>query len=776
MASFRQIEERHVSAEVEFMLWSPKLDLIALALVQGEVALHRLSWKRVWLRAPPGGKEKKTAVQGLAWRPDGKLLAIAYDTGAITLCDVENSEVIHSLDLGACISALTWVSNSATTKESDGSENCIYRDHSSTYLPKLPALNKGYGSASGKMSGENIEDSKKLRNQEDFNILLVGTATGKVQLYAYGVFLSGELEVSIADRRGDHVNRIASAAMTEDLGRLTLVVEHDCCVGRCLYLQSYRVPLLQKKVRELQVVALKYGQIASLLGYLSLTITAITEAWEDILLEIDSKLANYAQEKQQSSSATVSDDFLELLMFGTPSDALEKFLLHDLTDKGLKKLGQSVELCYCNIQKYILTNLQSVSQSLYFHFLDLRGMAQWEDKFGALGLSEEAVLGALRSTGAFLMKSMELLQVIDTSMKNFKAFFRWLYTVILRLSDEPVPSEVTRVTQQDINFVANFLTESFAAEWDEEKKSSFRLERVGQYLKDEELPFPPALEQNEWLKFLDSKQDIKDSDLLVPHDPKKSLVQQHKELEKLSADAFVGPAGALATSAAADLQVHLAAVKATRHAAITQVASPQEACIYTAVAPELTYGKDVYVFKGSARGNTTSVVRLVVGDLGARLMSAIGSCSSAGSAHAVIDVQFYNPDVLSLLLAETAANGEPSVPILVQFPMKHVHQYFRPVPKQPSVDGTLADLDLPAVDAAQFLDKMNYRRLENVKVASFAVSGARKVACVLFQSRRRVRLFEMDVEEEDEQEGSPKKDGLGPVMSDLQDEDKENSF
>lgn len=35
--SFRLMDEKHVSVEVEFMLWSPKFDLIALANVQGEV-------------------------------------------------------------------------------------------------------------------------------------------------------------------------------------------------------------------------------------------------------------------------------------------------------------------------------------------------------------------------------------------------------------------------------------------------------------------------------------------------------------------------------------------------------------------------------------------------------------------------------------------------------------------------------------------------------------------------------------------------------------------
>ena len=36
--AFRQVDEKHVSAEVDLMVWSPKFDLVALSNVQGEVA------------------------------------------------------------------------------------------------------------------------------------------------------------------------------------------------------------------------------------------------------------------------------------------------------------------------------------------------------------------------------------------------------------------------------------------------------------------------------------------------------------------------------------------------------------------------------------------------------------------------------------------------------------------------------------------------------------------------------------------------------------------
>ncbi|CAN7999098.1 unnamed protein product [Ixodes hexagonus] len=767
MASFRQTEERNVSGEVDFMLWSPKLDLIALALVQGQVALHRLSRKRVWLRAPPGGKEQnKIKVQSLAWRPDGKILAIAYDTGTLILCNVENADIVHTIEVAACISTLSWASDGSSTSDV-GPRLDIYKDVSKTYLPNLPSLNKTYGaSTSSKSADENVDDSKMLKHQDDFNILVVGTVDGRVLLYAYGVLLCAEFETEVASYTGDHTKKIVSTLLSDRLGRLTLVVESKCGIGKCLYLQSYSVATLRDKSRELQVVALKYGQITSLFSYLTATVGAIREAWEDILLEIDSKLVNYAQEKHRTSSGTVSDDFLELLMFGTPSDALEKFLLHDLTEKGLKKLGHSIDLCYCNIQKYVLKHLQSVTEALYFHFCDLQGMARWQERFGTIGLSKAAVADVLQCTGAFLMKLMELLQVIDSSMRNFRAFFRWLYAVILRLSDDPVPVEVTRVTQQDINFVAEFLKENFAVEWDEANRSSFSLERVGQYLKDEPLTFPLQVQNNVWCRFLDENPGIKNSGLLVPHNLDRSLVQEHSHLEKAVGAAFVGPADALGRCAIKESQVMLTAVQQGCPSAVSHVVSAKGECVYTSFVPALGSGRDIYIVRHLGSKNDFSAIRVFFD----RFPNAMAGESRK---HVVLDAQFYNEETLSVLLSEETAEGTSGMSILVQLSLKNIQSHFHPMPLMSDND-VLTELNLCAVDAAKFLDKMNFRHLENMRAASFAVSGARHVVCVLFQSRRRVRTFEMDVEEEEgEEEDSLSRD---KDMTDLQDEDKENSF
>ncbi|KAG8329158.1 hypothetical protein J6590_093351 [Homalodisca vitripennis] len=71
----RQLEERHVAIKVDLMVWSNKMDLLALSNSKGEIALHRLTWQRVWLLPPP---TPDMVVRKLAWRPDGRVIAVAY--------------------------------------------------------------------------------------------------------------------------------------------------------------------------------------------------------------------------------------------------------------------------------------------------------------------------------------------------------------------------------------------------------------------------------------------------------------------------------------------------------------------------------------------------------------------------------------------------------------------------------------------------------------------------------------------------------------------------
>ncbi|KAK2166972.1 hypothetical protein NP493_1295g01027 [Ridgeia piscesae] len=528
---FKQVDEKHVSAEVTCMRWSPKMDLIVVANVQAEVILYRLSWQKVWTLPAPCEHCKVTC---LAWRTDGKVVAVGYDTGQMQLCDVENASCLHSVTLSGAITAICWVSGAMLEgggTEADDTTEDVFQDMSSHYLPRLPAFSKGINKGCFMGREDNVEDSKRLKGQKDLNILVTGTAAGRVSLYAYGVFPVGEVDLS---RHGiGKSGHILHASLSEDLYLLSLLLQthREDAGSRDVYLMSFDTTLLASRHKQLQTLALKFGQLLSLMTYLHTTIEQMQEAWEDILLEMDSKLQKFAEEKNKVCGGSVSNDFLQLLMFGIPSDELQVFLLHDLTEKGLKKLGHSIETSYSNIQKLVLKHLHSVGLAIVYHLEDIRGMSLWYDKFGVLGLSTATVQQAVAVAGSFMLKASELQQVIDGSMKNLKAFFWWLYVVIQQLSDEPVPPELSKMTEQDLNFVAHFLKENFTEELDG-RQSGFKLEKVGQYLKNEELHDPPDGSTNPWVDFLEHNPKLQESSLLYRACPTKSLVQMHDSLKK----------------------------------------------------------------------------------------------------------------------------------------------------------------------------------------------------------------------------------------------------
>ena len=73
---------------------------------------------------------------------------------------------------------------------------------------------------------------------------------------------------------------------------------------------------------------------------------------ESILLEMDNKLTKLKMKMNDEHG--MASDFLELLMFGTPSSELEDFLLRELGEKGLKKLGTSIEGIFCVCSKMFM--------------------------------------------------------------------------------------------------------------------------------------------------------------------------------------------------------------------------------------------------------------------------------------------------------------------------------------------------------------------------------------------------------------------------------------
>ena len=79
LSRMRQIEERQVEHEVKLLEWSPKMDILAVGLFNGDVSLHRLNWQKIWTVSSP----EECTCEALSWRPDGKVLAVGFSNGEV---------------------------------------------------------------------------------------------------------------------------------------------------------------------------------------------------------------------------------------------------------------------------------------------------------------------------------------------------------------------------------------------------------------------------------------------------------------------------------------------------------------------------------------------------------------------------------------------------------------------------------------------------------------------------------------------------------------------
>lgn len=372
-------------------------------------------------------------MRGIAWRPDEKVIATAFSNGQIVLVDVESKEELHSYLINGDIASLSWTRNTKEVPPTDDLEE--------EFLIDLPPLNLSAAPKPVKI--------RSAHTNGTLNFLVIATTTGLVHLYAFGTLLSGTVDLSnfLSDKSKPF--KVLSARLSPTFDKLFahLVVDTEICT---LILEN---PFLATNSRALLELSRRHCQILDTMLYVDEVIQAIKEAWESVLLEMDTKLTKYGESVPPGS---VSADFIVLLVFGKASPELEHFLVHDLTDKGLKKLGNCIELSYTTIQRLVMHPLQTAILHACSHMNGLRGLSRNRRGYGRL-LLEPVIEEALQRGGSFLLKAFELQQTIDQSTRDYKIFFRWLYAVIMAQLEENVPDDISQMTQQELNYLAEFL-------------------------------------------------------------------------------------------------------------------------------------------------------------------------------------------------------------------------------------------------------------------------------------------------------------------------------
>nr|SVE74030.1 EOG090X01H4 [Daphnia barbata] len=712
----RQSDEKHIlgTASTEILLWSSRRDLIAVSNSSGEVFLRRLSWSKVWKLPKRGDGAKVTAI---VWRPDSVVLAVGYSSGDVVLVDVETGEMVHTFNpRGEPVTALSWENSSASLHEEAG--NFLLPE----LLPQPSKVNSSKLDA-----GSAPEGDKGLKSEELLSLLWIGLKNGLVYGYAFGMFPCCLLKLSEMSGGNEAIGTVRSICPNGDHSQLSLLA--DLRAGRSeVLLITVDTPLITHCLNELYSLGVLYRQITGLMDCLVSAQKALQEAWEDALVDLESKMVRYENNDGQSS---LSVDLMELLMFGHAGIKLERFLVTDLTDKGLKRIGQAVELSYSNMQKLLIKHIVCANYQLSNYLTQLCGLAKQEYRFSCLGIQVNLCLAAYQAAGSFTAKTAELQQVIDGSLKYLKTFFRWLYVTILRLSDEPIPPELATSTQQDVRFIANFLAKDF------ETDGQVRLDRIGQYLRNEPLTFVASCKTRPWDMLAEACPtivNVQDSDLFQPR-PERSLAQEFTHLEHQVKASFEAIPAAVGQTASLSFMTNLTLdcpperldkIKITSRSINQQ----KGRCNLIGLTKSATPSSGFYLFEFTSeeRKNQTRAA-----------FFSVRRCNHLPPGdYRVNDMQFYNNEVLSVLLSSEENSGS----VFLQLSLALLREQLEPV----------VNTNLRSVDVNSFIEASSFRIFNDFHATALGLSSSRKVAAIFSSPKRKVRIFDMEVEDEEDVE------------------------
>ncbi|XP_067933935.1 anaphase-promoting complex subunit 4-like [Watersipora subatra] len=711
----KQTDEKHASSELREMVWSPKMDLVAaVALPEpNDVILYRFhSLAKLWTHPSPSDT---SIVRCLAWGPLGKCLAVAYSTGQVMILSVEKAGVLYTHNINSIPTKLYWHAVDQPEKRLGVP---LFKDLCDKMLPEVPTTSRENES----------RPSVTHINRDILNYLVVSDEDGIVNIYVYG--LLSIAHINLHNYSAQHC-RALSSCLSRSSSSLVSIGEDDTNV----YLTVVNTDVLAARNEEIQVLADKFVKLLSLLEQCDLSVNKMVEAWEDSLMELDSKLNQFAQQKQELKEGTVLNDFLELLLFGTPSDLLKVFLVKDLTERGMKKLGTSLQTYYRTMEELLTINMQGAVESIFYHLNDLYGLSQWSDTFALVGLDTAHVNSALQACGSLCLKINEMQQLITTGTKNLRAFSSWLYRVILRISEQEI-SERMNSFIPDPNAVAEFLEDNFKGL--EESNSRIRLEKVGQYLRDDDLVSPLKLTENNLWDNLTSIPHLAASGLIYKAEPNKSLIQLYKRLALGLRDALTTPAVSVIRTMSIGTQKLLC--KRTKFQALQQFSFEREdssSLIYTAYLSERPGSSDLKLV----------VTRLVLAEHSLPLYQCElefgrlgqGTAQYTCQIHKVLDFDHYLKEEIIVLLQQR--DEDQQAYLTVRLNLANIPSDYWVCDSAPTV-----------VDAAPWICPSYIKILQNATNAlCTSSSGKRDIGSVMLSSRR-VRLFMYDVDDDSDDE------------------------
>ncbi|KAJ1635663.1 hypothetical protein T492DRAFT_902466 [Pavlovales sp. CCMP2436] len=426
--------ERTLASEASVPAWCPSMDLLALVAGERQLAVHRLSWQRLFTVSA-----FEHALTAIAWRPDGKMVAVGLADGSLCLFSVEDGALLATVppDGGRGVGrtvALAWheqLTEAVSEARHAGAANDrALLAHWGAGLGGFELGAAGFGGADElppapygnqlgdlfwampplpKQPGRLLDSGSagKLESLVERQLLFARLAGAPLDVVTNS-FESGEVQLRASGKQLLARVRLASLCTGGGSGSGTLPRVLRCCLSACL---GQLVVLFALPAEQLQG-----AHVGPMLGLPTAEAAASLDVHDGGRLGVYCAVFELPLLRERAPE----------LQQGAASGALELFLSAELSDTAVAKLGKGLGAARQQLALLGASQLQPACEMAAHVLHALEALVGWEARFAPLALPPARVRAALQAAWRLRAAVGQMLRAADAALAELSALVAWL--------------------------------------------------------------------------------------------------------------------------------------------------------------------------------------------------------------------------------------------------------------------------------------------------------------------------------------------------------------
>ncbi|KAK9259349.1 anaphase-promoting complex, cyclosome, subunit 4-domain-containing protein, partial [Lipomyces tetrasporus] len=437
LSSFRILSEKTLQgpAQVDLFSWCPRMDLLTFSPDPASIWLYRMSGQLVWKMTLKDSKTaisalaKTAIISALAWRPDGKMLALGCSDGMIRVCDVNNGRIVHQIATRSSISCLNWVAEDHSSIQSRNSapfDNILNIDITAN-LPKLSPLPTAFAPdsifTSKGVLDSMINSSFMSEESSMIDILVNGERDNRIFFNIFGHFSIANISFPSPLEKLTPLCHASSP----DLSFHAFIVESQ---DHALFMLPLRVHFIRRFGNDLAHISSTSTKVQALLIYISDGMGAVAAEWKNMESSLVRPMKSLEDILVAEKDSDVVLSLLETLILGFPSDAIKSWITNHLSDRAVRSWRKASSSGYENIRKLLLENLIPACERMVVLITRVRGLARWRERGVHLGLNPDSYTHIVDALTLIMGKAHRLIWDLNKEYDHFKPFIQWIKFIL----------------------------------------------------------------------------------------------------------------------------------------------------------------------------------------------------------------------------------------------------------------------------------------------------------------------------------------------------------